>query len=72
MLYQLLVGSTDAYNHIYYESLWWKLLKIIRGHKYQDKDNDKNNDNDKDTDIVPEKNNICYIFEILRAYSFQM
>ena len=36
-------------------------LKIIRGHKYNDKDNDKDNDIDK----VPEKPNICYIFEIL-------
>ena len=28
--------------------------KIIRGHKYKDKDNDKDNDKDKDTDKVPE------------------
>ena len=41
--------------------------KIITGHKYKDKDNDKDNDKDKDkdTDKVPEKPNICYIFEIL-------
>ena len=36
--------------------------KIIRGHK----------DKDKDTDKVPEKPNICYIFEILMTYSFQI
>ena len=46
--------------------------KIITGHKYKDKDNDKDNDNDKDTDKVPEKPNICYIFEILMTYSFQI
>ena len=40
--------------------------KIITGHKYKDKDNDK------DTDKVPEKPNICYIFEILMTYSFQI
>ena len=28
--------------------------KIIRGHKYKDKDNDKDNDKDKDTYKVPE------------------
>ena len=28
--------------------------KIIRRHKYKDKDNDKDNDKDKDTDKVPE------------------
>ena len=27
--------------------------KIIRGHKYKDKDNDKDNNKDKDTDKVP-------------------
>ena len=37
----LLVGFTDPYNHTYYESLWWKLFKIIREHKYKDKDTDK-------------------------------
>ena len=42
--------------------------KIIREHNYRDKDKDK----DKDTDKVPEKNNICYIFEILMTYSFQI
>ena len=41
-------------------------------HKYKDKDNDKDNDKDKDTDKVPEKPNICYIFEILMTYSFQI
>ena len=46
--------------------------KIIRGHKYKDKDNDKDNDKDKDTEKVPEKPNICYIFEILMTYSFQI
>ena len=40
--------------------------KIMRVHIYKDKDNDK----DKDTDKVPEKPNICYIFEILVTYSF--
>ena len=45
---------------------------IIRGHKYKDKDNDKDNDKDKDTEKVPEKPNICYIFEILMTYSFQI
>ena len=44
--------------------------KIITGHK--DKDNDKDNDKDKDTYKVPEKPNICYIFEILMTYSFQI
>ena len=44
--------------------------KIIRGHKY--KDNGKDNDKDKYTDKVPEKPNICYIFEILMTYSFQI
>ena len=47
-------------------------LKIIRGHKYKYKDNDKDNAKDKDTDKVPEKPNICYIFEILMTYSFQI
>ena len=37
-----------------------------------DKDNDKDNDKDRDTDKVPEKPNICYIFEILMTYSFQI
>ena len=46
--------------------------KIIQGHKCKDKDNDKDNDKDKDTDKVPEKPNICYIFEILMTYSFQI
>ena len=48
--------------------------KIIRGHKYKDKDkdNDKDNEKDKDTDKVPEKPNICYIFEILMTYSVQI
>ena len=40
--------------------------KVIRKHKYKDKDKDK------DTDKVPEKPNICYIFEILMTYSFQI
>ena len=40
--------------------------KIIRGNKYKDKDNDK------DTEKVPENPNICYIFEILMTYSFQI
>ena len=40
--------------------------KIIREHK------DKDKDKDKDTDKVPEKPNICYIFEILMNYSFQI
>ena len=40
--------------------------KIIREHKYKD------NDKDKDTDKVPEKSNICYIFEILMTYSVQI
>ena len=52
----------------YYESF----SKIIRGHKYKDKDNEKDNDKDKDTEKVPEKPNICYIFEILMTYSFQI
>ena len=46
--------------------------KVIRGHKYKNKDNDKDNDKDKDTYKVPEKPNICYIFEILMTYSFQI
>ena len=52
--------------------------KIIRGHKYKDKDNDKDNykdkdkDKDKDTDKVTQKPNTCYIFEILMTYSFQI
>ena len=46
--------------------------KIIRGHKYKDEDYGKDNDKDKYTDKVPEKPNICYIFEILMTYSFQI
>ena len=46
--------------------------KIIRGHKYKDKDNDKDNHKDKDTDKVPETLDICYIFEILMTHSFQV
>ena len=48
--------------------------KIQRGHKYKDKDNEKDNDKDKDKDIdkVTQKPNICYIFEILMTYSFQI
>ena len=46
--------------------------KITRGHKYKDKDNDKDKDKDKDTEKVPEKPNICYIFEILMTYSVQI
>ena len=46
--------------------------KIIRRHKYKDKDNDKDNAKDKDTDKVLEKPNICYIFEILMTYSFKI
>ena len=44
--------------------------KIIREHKYKCKD--KDNDKDKDTEKVPEKPNICYIFEILMTNSFQI
>ena len=46
--------------------------KIIREHKYKDKDNDKDNDKDKDTEKVPETPNLCYIFEILMTHSFQI
>ena len=46
--------------------------KIIRGYKYKDEDNGKDNDKDKYTDKVPEKPNICYIFEILMTYSVQI
>ena len=46
--------------------------KIMRGHKYKDKDNDKDNNKDKDTDKVPETLNICYAFEILMNHSFQI
>ena len=46
--------------------------KIIGGRKYKDKYNDKDSDKEKDTDKVPEKPNICYIFEILTTYSFQI
>ena len=57
-----------AYDEIY--------SKIIRGHKYKDKDNDKDNDKDKDkdkdTEKVPETPNLCYIFEILMTHSFQI
>ena len=53
-----------AYDEIY--------SKIIRGHKYKDEDNGKDNDKDKYTDKMPEKPNICYIFEILMTYSFQI
>ena len=42
--------------------------KIIRGHKYKDKENN----NDKNTDKVPETPDICYIFEILMTHSFQI
>ena len=42
--------------------------KVIRGHKYKDKENDK----DKNTDKVPETPDICYIFEILMTHSFQI
>ena len=48
------------------------IQKIIRGHKYKDKDNDKDDDKDKDTDNVPKKPYICYVFEILMTYSFQI
>ena len=45
--------------------------KIIRGHKYKDKDNDKDNNKDKDTDKVPEIPSLSYIFEILKLkFSF--
>ena len=44
--------------------------KIITGHKY--KDNDKDKEKDKDTEKVPEKPNICYIFEILKTHSLQI
>ena len=46
--------------------------KIIKEHKYKDKDNDKDNDKDKDTEKVPETPNLCYIFEILMTHSFQI
>ena len=50
--------------------------KIIREHKYKDKDNDKANDkdkdNDKDTEKVPETPALCYIFEIMMTHSFQI
>ena len=50
--------------------------KIIRGHKYKDKDNDKDKDKDtykdKDTEKVPETPNLCYIFEILMTHSLQI
>ena len=66
MLYQLLVGSTDAYNHIYYESLWCQLSKF--GQKYKEKDNDK----DKYTDGITETLLVCYIFGILMTQTFQV
>ena len=40
--------------------------KMKREHKYKD------NDKDKDKDKVPEIPSICYIFEILMTYSFQI
>ena len=46
--------------------------KIIRDHKYKDKDNDKDNDKDKDTEKVPETPNLCSIFEILMTHSHQI
>ena len=46
--------------------------RVIREHKYKDKDNDKHNNKDKDTEKVPEKPNLCYIFEILMTHSFQI
>ena len=44
------------------------MMKANQKHKYKYKDNNK----DKDTDKVPEQPNICYIFEILMTYSFQI
>ena len=46
--------------------------KIIRGHKYKDRDIDKDNDKDKNTDKVPETLNTCYVFEILMTHSLQI
>ena len=46
--------------------------KIIREHKYKDKDNNKDDENNKDTDKVPETSNICYILEILMPQAFQV
>ena len=42
--------------------------KVMRGHKYNDKENDK----DKHTDKVSQTPDICYIFEILNTHSFQI
>ena len=39
---------------------------------YTDTDTNKDTDKDKDTDKVAKKSNICFIFEILMTYSFQI
>ena len=60
---------TDHYNHTYSESLWWKLFKNHKRTQIQIQRQWKDNDNNKGKDKVPEKPNMCYIFEILMTYS---
>ena len=50
------VGFTDPFNPHILKAYNESYSKIIRGHKYKDKDkdNDKDNDKDKDTYKVPE------------------
>ena len=68
----LLVGFTDPYNHTYSESLWWKMFKNhnrtqIQGQRQWQRQRQRQRHIQS-----ARKPNICYIFEILMTYSFQI
>ena len=68
----LLVGFTDPYNYTYSESLWWKLFKNHKRTQIQ-RQRQWQRQRQRQRHIKSAwKPNICYIFEILMAYSFQI
>ena len=68
----LLVGLTNPYNHTYSESLWWKLFKNHKRTQIQ-RQRQWQRQRQRQRHIQSAwKPNICYIFEILMTYSFQI
>ena len=68
----LLVGFTDPYNHTYSESLWWKLFKNHKRTQIQRQTQWQRQWQGQRHIQSARKPNICYIFEILMTYSFQI
>ena len=68
----LLVGLTDPYNHTYSESLWWKLFKNHKRTQIQRQRQWQRQRQRQRHRQSAWKHNICYIFEILMTYLFQI